>query len=282
LTIVTVWPRRTMGSLILGACLLFGGPSTGSEVMTYRQCLQLVEANPVSGYEAALRWRESDGGPAALHCMALALSGQGEYAQAAQALEDAARLVGSRASGGEQAPQLLAQAGNAWLLADDGARAFAMFDEALGSKGLSTALRVELLVDRSRSHAALNDYAMVIEDLNSAMNLTGTRSDMLAFRASAYRHLKQIERAQEDIERALKLWPDNPDALYERGNLKFALGDIPEAHADWNKVISLAPHSAAAVSATQNLADLDAAVRRASTTPQEPGDPAPVVDTPVE
>jgi tetratricopeptide (TPR) repeat protein len=261
--------------LVLGGGVFFATPSFGSQAMTYRSCMDQVAANPVSGYEAALRWRESDGGPAAMHCMALALSGQGEYAQAAQTLEDAARLMESRAGGGEQVPQLLGQAGNAWLLAGDGARAFDVFDEALGNRGLSMALRVELLVDRSRSHAIQHDYAQVIEDLNAAMNLVGSRSDMLAYRASAYRHLEQIEPAQEDIEQALKLGPDNPDALYERGNLKFALGDIEDAHADWNRVIALAPHSAAAESAKQNLAELDAAVKRASTTPPTPVDPTP-------
>ena len=282
MTIDRLSPRSTLGSLILAGGILFANPSTGSQVMTYRSCMHQVGANPVVGYEAALRWHESDGGPAAMHCMALALSGQGEYAQAAQTLEDAARLMESRAGGGKQVPELLGQAGNAWLLAGDGARAFDVFDEALQSRSLSTGIRVELLVDRSRSHAAQRDYAMVIGDLNNAMNLVGSRSDMLAYRASAYRHLGQIERAQEDIEQALKLWPDNPDALYERGNLKFALGDNEDAHGDWNRVIALAPQSAAAVSAARNLAELDAAVKRGGTTPQEPAGLSPAVETSVE
>lgn len=246
-----------------------------SQVMTYRACLAQVDENPMTGYNAALRWRDNGGGPKAQHCMALALMGQGDYAHAAQMLEEAARAMEVRAGAAQQVPPLLSQAGNAWLLADDGSRAYELFDEALAQRGLSTSMRAELLVDRSRASAAVHDYALAIEDLNAAMALVGPRYDLLTYRSSAHRLTDKVVEAQEDIERALKLAPRNPNALYERGNLKFALGDIEEAQADWQMVIALDDHSGAAELAKRNLAELDAAVMRAATTPAEPTPDAP-------
>lgn len=259
--------------------------AAASQVMTYRSCLAIVEDNPVAGFSSAFLWHQGGGGASAQHCMALALIGQGEYAQAAQLLEDAARAVGKQAGAASQMTQLLSQAGNAWLMDENGAQAYELFNEALQRRGMANGIRAELWVDRARANAALQDFSAALEDLNAAVSLVGLRSDILVFRASAYRMLENVDRAQEDIERALQLRPNNPEALHERGNLKFALGDVAEAHADWQKVVDVAPNSVTAQLAKRNLSEIDDALMRAEATetiPKTRPDLAPAQQTPVE
>ena len=242
--------------------------------MTYQACLRLVDENPVDAYSRALAWRQEEGGPAALHCMALALVGQGDYAHGARIFEEAARLMESRAGAAEQVPPLLSQAGNAWLLAENGEQAFRLFDEALNRRSLPGFMKMDLLTDRARASASLGDYANAREDLTLILGMGGPRADILTYRASAYRQLKDMAAAQADIEHAIRLRPDYAEALFERGNLKYAMGDYTEAGEDWQAVVQLHPQSDVAMAARENLAALEAAFNEAAATPPDnPGQP---------
>jgi len=270
-----------LAALVLGLFAV-SNPTMASQVMTYRTCLAMVDENPVTGYAGALKWRSEEGGTSASHCMSLALIGQGEYAQAAELLEDVSRALSVKAGAFKRVPQLQSQAGNAWLLANEGVRAYAMFDDALQQRGLDNVFRSELLVDRSRASALIGDYSQALADINSALGLIGLRVDLLVYRASAHRMLGNVDDAQIDIEHALKLRPNDADALFERGNLKFALGDVDEAQAEWSQVVVLDPHSSAGIAAQRNLEELDAAVKRASATPPIPEGPSPAPAEPAE
>src|SRR5438552_12571247 len=85
----------------------------------YEHCLAGVKHDAARALTEAEQWSASGGGAASLDCAALALVQLRRYDEAAQALENAARL--SRAGAANAA--LLDQAGNAWLLAGDTAKA---------------------------------------------------------------------------------------------------------------------------------------------------------------
>ena len=271
---------QAYSTAVLAAFFLVAVPDArASQVMTYRDCLAMVDDNPVSAYGAALQWQKDGGGASAKHCMALALTGQGEHAQAAQKLEEVAMDIAVQADAFRRVPQLLSQAANAWLLADNGPEAERVLGDALDRRGLRQGMRIDLLIDRSRAHAMQEDYDAALEDLNTAYGFTGPAADVLIYRASAHRLLGNVEQAQEDIEQALRLVPDDVDALYERAVLKAQLGDLQDAREDWARIIQLDPHSGAAAAAQQNLVNLEAAIAEASVEPAATP-PAPAFQSP--
>ena len=148
---------------------------------------------------------------------------------------------------------VLAQAGQAWLTADQPERANAAFTVALEI----TPEAVELYVDRAQALAQVGAFWEAVDDLSQAIELASGRADIYAFRASAYRYLDNLELALDDAERALALVPDDPVALLERGNIRRLQGDDAGARADWIHVLSIAPGGHAADDARTNLERLD-------------------------
>jgi len=193
----------------------------------YRDCLRLVARDPDQAFDEAQRWRSSGGGPAARHCEALALVELELYGEAAVRLGDLADAPG--AGGPQDRAALLAQAGNAWLLAGAGENAVVALTAALEL----TPGDIDLLVDRARAYAAAGDYAAADRDLTQALALRPDAADILVLRAGARRAQGLLDPAMADISRALVLAPDAPSALVERGAIRNALGDTQGARADW-------------------------------------------------
>jgi tetratricopeptide (TPR) repeat protein len=150
-------------------------------------------------------------------------------------------------------PQLLRNAGQAWMAAGDLEKAHAVQTEALKLAPND----VELLVDRAMTRGLARNYWEAIDDLNAAHDLAPGRADILVFRASAYRFVDSLELASQDIEEALKLDPDDPEALLERGTIRRLSGDAEGARADWLKVVSLAQGTPTGDVAQANLEKLD-------------------------
>lgn len=48
----------------------------------YAACMAIARSNPRAAHESALAWRKKGGGNAAIHCIAVALLGMGQYSQA--------------------------------------------------------------------------------------------------------------------------------------------------------------------------------------------------------
>src|SRR5690606_2487553 len=92
------------------------------------QCLAQAVAEPEAALDAAFDWQAAEpaAAAAARHCAAVALIGLGAYAQAATELEALAALAPDPTPEGRAA--LLAEAGNAWVLADQLTRALEIFD----------------------------------------------------------------------------------------------------------------------------------------------------------
>jgi tetratricopeptide (TPR) repeat protein len=220
----------------------------------YDSCLAEIAKSPQAALDRAEAWRESGGGFPAEHCAAVALIGLKRYDEAARRLE---ALAGAMMI---QTPELraasLEQAGQAWLLANDAAKAKTDFDAGLSfSPG-----NVDLLIDRSEAFAAAGQYWDAIDDLNRALDAVPDDVAALIYRASAYRNAggaDGLELGLADIEHALKLSPNDAAGLLERGNILRLQGNLKAARADWDKVVRLDPASTAADDARNNLAHMN-------------------------
>lgn len=229
-------------------------PAAAEEVdhaAEYDACLTLAKSEPEEGFESALAWQAMGGGEAAQHCAAVALVELGHYPEAAARLEALAETT--RRTHPELAPEILAQAGQAWLLAGDHERAYAVQTTALELSPDN----VELLVDRGVTLASAENYAEAVTDLSRALLFVPDRPDILIYRASAYRMLDDQPRAMADVERALILDPENPEGLLERGNLRRLTGDLDGARQDWLRAAALAKRQPTGEAAQANLAAMD-------------------------
>ncbi len=227
---------------------------SGNAPENYETCMTLAREDPEKGFDTALSWEGLGGGDAARHCIAASLVGLGHYAEGAYRLEKLAEssapaILTLRA-------ELLAQSGQAWLLAGAFERAHAVQSLALGLDPNNP----ELLIDRSITLASAENYGEAIKDLDRAERLAPNRADILIYRASAYRYVDEEDLAYQDIQRALMLEPNNPLGLLERGILRRLSGNDAGARADWMRVISLAEDTPAADRARANLEKLDVKV----------------------
>jgi tetratricopeptide (TPR) repeat protein len=219
-----------------------------SDSAHYRDCLTAASgSNPTFALGDAEAWAKSGGGIPARHCAALALVSLKRYAEAGTRLDKIAadRAVPDVAFRSE----LFDQAGNAWLLAGDGARAVQSFSAALAL----SAGDADLYADLARAQAMRKNWHEVDLDLNAALQLQPRRVDLLVLRASTRRALKRYADARSDIMAALKLKPNDPDVLMESGLLRRQVGDIGGAKRDFEAVLKAVPSGAAAQDAKDNL-----------------------------
>jgi tetratricopeptide (TPR) repeat protein len=220
------------------------------DAVQYRHCVTLARQKPDEGWEEALAWSSLGGGEPARHCGAIALIGLRQFDEGAKRLEE---LAATSHADVKLRAAMLAQAGQAWLLADNPERANAAQSEAL--KLVPGA--PDLLVDRAQSFAAAKNYREALADLNQALQTTPDRVDALTFRATAKRFLDDRTGAEIDVARALKVDPLYQDAWLEQGILKRLSSDDAGARQAWLKVLDIAPSSAAADMARRNIELLD-------------------------
>jgi tetratricopeptide (TPR) repeat protein len=218
---------------------------------SYQQCADLAKVDAQAAYNQSLAWHSAGGGAAAQHCQALALTQLRRYTEAAP-LFDA--LGQDRSQQNSIRAQFYSQAGNTWLLAEDGVRADVSFSNAL----MLSPGDVEVLADRARARAMRKDWRGADADLTAALTRDENRADLLVLRASARHAAGQKAEARADIERALDIFPNYGDALVERGAMKYEDGDAIGAAADWQKVVKMAPRSRAAALAGEYLTETEA------------------------
>jgi tetratricopeptide (TPR) repeat protein len=238
-----------VAAMPMGAQAAVGTAGAPSDSARYRRCLADSGGNPAAALADAEGWIKSGGSVPAEHCAALALITLKRYAEAAARLD---RIAGGRATlNAEFRVALFDQAGNAWLLAGDGAGAVQSFSGALAL----SAGDPDLFADLARAQAMRRDWHEVDLDLNAALQLSPRRADLLVLRASARRALKRYEDSRADIEAALKLKPGDGSALVERGLLRRQLGDIGGARRDFEAALKTGSGNVAAEAKT-NLEDL--------------------------
>lgn len=227
----------------------------------YASCLYTSRTDPETALQLAQGWRDNGGGLPAAHCLSIALVRQGRFAEAAGTLEEVAvhmKLGGYFFFGEEKADrpllaELYAQAGNAWLLADEPQKAYEDFTSALGIVPARSGEIVEYLIDRARSLAALDNFEQAVADLKKAEKQADGRIEIHVFMASAYRQLGQFEPAEAELAKAFNISEENREALLERGNLHRQAGDAGGALLDWIKLVRLHPDTEAALAARANL-----------------------------
>jgi tetratricopeptide (TPR) repeat protein len=218
----------------------------------YDRCLSLVQRSASGAYEAASAWQDGNGGAASAHCQAMALVSLHRYSEAAQKLDQLGRDPAVE-SGSERAT-LFDQAGNAWLLAGQAAKA----DDSLTNALALAPGDPDVLADRARARGARKDWAGAEKDLSAVLRGDPNRADILVLRASARHALGRKPEARADVDQALAVYHDYPDALVSRGEMKAESGDSAGALADWQRAISVQPGSEAAKAAKARIAEMQA------------------------
>jgi len=227
-------------SLPLTAWAAIGTARAPSAPVHYRSCLSAANLDPAAALTDAEAWAKSGGGVPAQHCAALALVSLKHYAEAGTRLDHIAADRGVPDMSFRVA--LYDQAGNAWLLAGDGAHAVQSFQAALAL----SAGDADLFADLARAQAMRRNWHEVDLDLNAALQLAPRRADLLVLRASARRALGRYAEARSDIETALKLRPGDSNALVESGLLRKQLGDLNGARRDFKAALKTASGETAA------------------------------------
>jgi tetratricopeptide (TPR) repeat protein len=209
----------------------------------YRLCLNAAKSNPSAALVDAESWAKAGGGVPAQHCGAVALVGLKRYAEAAVRLDK----LGSAKDLPDASfrTELFDQAGNAWLLAGNGAKAVQSFSAAL----TLSAGDPDLFADLARAQAMRKNWAEVELDMNAALQITPHRADLLVLRASARRARGRFAEARADIVQALKLNPGDGIALVESGLLRREMGDIGGARRDFQAALK----TSSAPEAKENL-----------------------------
>ncbi|MSO72532.1 MAG: tetratricopeptide repeat protein [Rhodospirillaceae bacterium] len=233
-------------------------PDLANPAMTYHLCLDLAREQPDKAIELAGKWVGLGGGEGAKHCQALALIGLKEYGEGATRLEALARQ--SRQEPLVRA-NMLAQAGQAWMLQGETSRAYAAQSAALKILPEGSPQKAEILLDRAGALADAGKYDEVLLDIDAALKIFPNSADALAFRASANRSKGDIDDALKDAERAVASDDTNLAALLERGNLYRMKKRLADARKDWLRILELEPQSAAADSARTNIERIDVDTR---------------------
>ncbi|MCG8505966.1 MAG: hypothetical protein MI755_15280 [Sphingomonadales bacterium] len=236
-----------------------------TEAERYAACIRLAGATPEATLDQALAWRDRGASAAASHCVAIIYIALDRHREAAEALEAIAEevrrgrgLPDEDAPAPEERPPLIAdlygQAGNAWLMAGDPAKAENAFTQAVTEvpERLGDGM-VEFLIDRARARGQAGAYRDALKDLDRAQLMAPERADIFIYRAAAFRGLDDLPAAAADVENALRLSPDQVDALLERANVRHLTEDYDGAREDWLKILELQPGSGAADAARANL-----------------------------
>lgn len=226
-------------------------PPRIAEGTEYDRCLSMLAGDPEGANGYAEAWEGAGGGEGAVHCHALAAIALGNAQTGAEMLE---HLASASHDDNATRASLFGQAGQAWMMAGDTARAYAAATLALSLDPDDP----DLLVDHAVAAATLEHHQEAVTDLDHALEIEPRRTDALIYRAAAERHLQHLDLAQDDVDRALALDPGNADALLERGILRQRQGDEAGARADWERAKELAPNTATSDLAEQNLALLEA------------------------
>lgn len=243
-----------------------------SDEALFASCAALVRREPERAVTVANDWRIRGGGVLARQCLGLAYVALERWAPAAVVFEQAAREAET-----EQRPEhadLWVQAGNAWLAANEGAKARAAFDAALATTLLAPEMRGEVHLDRARALVALGDLGGARTDIDKGLELVP--SDPFAWYLSAALALRQgdLPRARRDIAKAIGGAPDDAMLLLLAGNIAGASGEEEAARDFYRRSARAAPGSDTARAAEAALAANGGAGSPATAT-TEPAPKAP-------
>ena len=208
---------------------------TPNHLRLYTECMQLARREPLKALPMAEKWKAEGGGLGARHCVAIAMFEGGKFVPAATQLEAIERDMGADRPGVRA--ELLAQAGQAWMEANQAENAAAAQSRALDLKPTDA----DLWVDRGLSFAAMRAWPRAIADFDRALRIEPDKVEILVLRAAAWRNAGDPTKALADADRVLKRARDHSEALLERGFALLARGDRNAASAEFTKVLKVVP-----------------------------------------
>ncbi|MGH7048080.1 MAG: tetratricopeptide repeat protein [Stellaceae bacterium] len=224
--------------------------SAAADAATYVHCMKLAKDDPHAAQTLAATWLVHGGAHPAQHCAAVALITLGRYQEGARRLQVLAKAMTTAPT--SLRADVLDQAAQAWLLAGDPVRAYAVAGQAL----LLQPSDPDLLIDHAEAAASAGFLDRAVTDLDMVLKAHPDRVDALIYRASAYRTLDRLDPARADIDRALAQAPHSAAALLERGNIRRLEGDAAGARSDWKEIGRIAPGSPEDMAARANLEHL--------------------------
>lgn len=186
-------------------------------------CIASIQADAGAAYESAMAWAQNEHAREARWCAAQALV-------KLERLEEAARrfdaLGADQGWAEDNRLDSYSQAGNTWLLANNGAKAKTSFDHAVRM----SENHPDALIDRARAYALLKDWPHAEEDLSTAIDARAADPLALMLRATVRMNRGAFDLAVKDAEDAARLDPRNVDALLVLGQTREAkrLGRAPD------------------------------------------------------
>jgi len=223
--------------ILLAFALLQAAPPSDQALM--QRCLDSVRADAETGITTANEWLISGGGIDARQCLGLAYSAAERWAPAATAFEQAAR--DAETARDPRRADLWVKSGNAWLAADDPAKAIAAFDAALASTELSAELRGEVHLDRGRALVAQNNLAAARTEFDSGVKLVPTDPFGWYLSSALALRMDDLARARSDIAEAIRLAPAEAGFWLHAGNVAGRSGELEGARGMYARAARLAP-----------------------------------------
>jgi tetratricopeptide (TPR) repeat protein len=232
--------------------LALAAASSSQAAPDFERCAALAKQTPNQAVELAEQWRLRGGGAKSRQCLGLAYAGLDRWAPAATAFEQAANEAEKTREPG--ASDLWAQAGNAWIAANDAAKARVALDRALTDPALPPELRGEVHFDRGRALVALGDLVGARADLDQGLALVPGDPFGWYLSAALAQREDKLPRARADIDKAVGLAPDDGDVLLLAGNIAGLAGDLEAARGFYTRAARAAPGTPAGKAASSALA----------------------------
>ena len=180
-------------------------PAHAAEI-SYEECIALVKTDADAALKKAQDWNNAGGGAAAAHCVAISLVALNRYPDAAKVLE---RIANDPTSGPTEArATVLAQAGNAWILAEEADKATTDLTRALEF----TPGDIGIMFDRARAYLLAKKYKAALNDVNGVLLQTPSAGEPLLLRASIKKAMGDKLGAKADAQAALSDDRISPDA----------------------------------------------------------------------
>lgn len=184
----------------------------------FAECVALIDEDAERAYEEGMAWAAEGQSVHAYRCAAMALVAQNRHEEGARRLESLAVAVNPAQSG--LRAELFSQAGNAWLLAREPARARSAFTRGIATLESDPTQLPDLLIDRARAYAMERDWRRSEEDLSRALDIRAQDPLALRLRAAARMHQNSFDLAEADALAAAQLEPDNVDNYLILGHVR--------------------------------------------------------------
>lgn len=212
----------TIAALLLPFALMQASTAPAPD-QRYAQCVALIDQDAERAYEEGMAWAAEGQALNAYRCAALALIGQNRYDEGARRLESLA--MAANPVDGPLKAELFTQAGNAWLLAHEPARAVSALSRSISTLAPQAEALPDALIDRARAYAMEGDWRHSEEDLSAALDKRPNDGLALRLRATARMRQSAFQLAETDALQALTLASTEQD----RVDSALVLGHVRES-----------------------------------------------------